>query len=249
MSLRDNDNLEESGQLIQDGPNVKRLAFGEWKTLKQWSQDSRCTVAYATLWNRIRHGVSLEKSIAGGLCRRGDFYEGFGERKTLHEWASDPRSLVTQTALKQRLKRGEALETALTRPIDPNRPRAGHIPATWSGFGETKTFSQWFNDQRCTISRSALRDRLNAGVLIEDALVARPFQLVSKKVSAFGERKVAEEWSKDPRCKVSLIVLLRRLRMGMDPELALANPSVGEAFLRLRSWKRAFEMAGRYRRS
>ena|GEM_PF-4783179 len=193
----------------------------------QWSQDSRCTVAYGTLWTRVRQGMPLEEAILSGLCRRGNLYDGFGEQKTLSEWAADPRCRTTQTALKQRLKRGEALETALTRPVDPKRPQAGHAPTTWTGFGETKTLLQWFNDPRCTISRRALRARLNAGVPIEEALVAHPFQLVSKKVSAFGERKVAEEWSKDPRCKVSLLTLLRRLRMNLDPELALTNPYVG----------------------
>lgn len=34
--------------------NIFIEAFGETKTLKEWSKDSRCVVAYKTLWHRIQ---------------------------------------------------------------------------------------------------------------------------------------------------------------------------------------------------
>lgn len=43
-------------------------------------------------------------------------------------------------------------------------------------------------------------------------------------ISAFGEVKYIEEWSRDPRCKITAVSLARRLRSGSEPEAAIASP-------------------------
>ena len=44
-------------------------------------------------------------------------------------------------------------------------------------------------------------------------------------VTAFGETKGVSEWARDPRCKVTLVTLLRRLDRGMSPvEAITAKP-------------------------
>lgn len=43
--------------------NVVLEAFGESKTLGQWAADSRCAVAYPTLWARYRNGWDAEAAI------------------------------------------------------------------------------------------------------------------------------------------------------------------------------------------
>lgn len=43
-------------------------------------------------------------------------------------------------------------------------------------------------------------------------------------VTAFGETKCIAEWQHGPRCTVSMTVLHRRLKAGMDPEAAITKP-------------------------
>lgn len=42
-------------------------AFGERKTMAEWSEDSRCVVPYSTLWNRIARGIAAESAITSPL--------------------------------------------------------------------------------------------------------------------------------------------------------------------------------------
>ena len=48
--------------------NVPKLAaFGEIKTVKQWSEDARCKVGYRTLFGRLKAGRSLEWALSAPL--------------------------------------------------------------------------------------------------------------------------------------------------------------------------------------
>ena len=38
-------------------------AFGERKTMQQWTEDERCAVDYATIWARVGRGWSHERAI------------------------------------------------------------------------------------------------------------------------------------------------------------------------------------------
>lgn len=44
------------------------------------------------------------------------------------------------------------------------------------------------------------------------------------RIEAFGERKGANEWSRDPRCRVSRAVLVKRFAAGIAPEIAITSP-------------------------
>lgn len=46
--------------------NVFIEAFGETKTIAEWSRDSRCGCPYATLQKRIYHGIMPELAILAG---------------------------------------------------------------------------------------------------------------------------------------------------------------------------------------
>lgn len=48
----------------------------------------------------------------------------------------------------------------------------------------------------------------------------------NRNVEAFGETKCVSEWSRDPRCEVSLVTLNTRLRRGWDFLAALTTPGV-----------------------
>lgn len=46
-------------------------AFGETKTVAEWTRDNRCAVSYGTLWERLRsHRDTPEVSIASPAWRR-----------------------------------------------------------------------------------------------------------------------------------------------------------------------------------
>lgn len=66
-------NFIRSGHILSCGclkrdrqvENARRYeAFCESKTMREWSADSRCSVRFSTLAERIRVGWSLEKAIA-----------------------------------------------------------------------------------------------------------------------------------------------------------------------------------------
>ena len=53
----------------RDSPHVE--AFGEVKSIPQWSHDERCQVNYHTLRARLARGMEPEKAIAGRLLGPG----------------------------------------------------------------------------------------------------------------------------------------------------------------------------------
>ncbi len=57
-----------------------RTAFGEFKTLTEWSRDSRCAVCLNTLTDRLKKGMSLEAALTTppANCGRNSPYWGTG---------------------------------------------------------------------------------------------------------------------------------------------------------------------------
>jgi len=85
---------------------------------------------------------------------------------------------------------------------------------------------------------SSLSRRLKLGWDPEYALTA-PRQSAGrrpgKELEAFGEKKTAADWLRDPRCKViSAGTLKARLARGLSPEEALRRPAFAENRTRLR---------------
>jgi hypothetical protein len=99
-----------------------------------------------------------------------------------------------------------------------------------TAFGETKCLLDWSNDPRCSISASSLQRRLQQGHTVEDAITKpalrrRLRKRPRRKLTAWGESKLAAEWSRDPRCKISAETLRARVTNGIHPETAMLLPT------------------------
>ena len=102
-------------------------------------------------------------------------------------------------------------------------------------FGERKPFMEWLNDSRCVVSEGALRKRIyTLKWPHEKALTTRP---VDEKqfITAFGETKTVEAWSRDPRCQVGASSLRRRLfDLNWDAQKALETPRLDHESISVR---------------
>ena len=96
-------------------------------------------------------------------------------------------------------------------------------------FGETKGMMAWTRDPRCSVSATAIKQRLVGGWQAERA-ISEPAQNrggsdnYTTELVAFGERKGITDWSRDRRCKVRLTGLVDRLRRGWSAEDAVMTP-------------------------
>jgi len=98
---------------------------------------------------------------------------------------------------------------------------------TVAALGEIKGPAAWARDRRCAVSMTGLILRLRKGWGPEEAITTpsntgRPGPVVW--VTAFGETKGAEDWARDPRCRVRATSLRERLRRGMAAEVAITAP-------------------------
>lgn len=194
-------------------------AFGESKSLAEWSQDDRCKVSRSILRKRVsKEGRALEEAMTTppgtgqGPRKPRRKYKAFGEEKTAGAWARDERCVVTQQSLNYRLKVLDwPIEKAMTWPAW--KPEG---EGQYTAFNETKTLSEWAQDQRCIVSRDTLSDRVrNKHWSLEKALTTpkdtRPLSTItatttvdrdgtthSMKVpgyEAFGRVLPAKEWA------------------------------------------------------
>ncbi len=110
--------------------NVVLTAFGETKTVAQWSEDPRCPVSAGTLYARIETGWDDVSALTKRRAQEyGPTLKAFGKEKLLSEWARDPRCVVTYKVLWQRLRLNQfpSNEAAITSV--PRRCGRGH----WTG--------------------------------------------------------------------------------------------------------------------
>lgn len=97
--------------------NVFATAFGETKTLRQWSRDERCKCGYRRLVKRIQvfqwdHEQAIVKPPKPAL------FFAFGEAKTIPEWSNDPRCKCTKQQLNNRVScKGWNIERAIATPV------------------------------------------------------------------------------------------------------------------------------------
>ncbi|MBI4606847.1 MAG: hypothetical protein HY721_33190 [Planctomycetes bacterium] len=115
------------------------------------------------------------------------------------------------------------------RKRPPNRPR----PPRWtiSAFGETKGPTAWSKDPRCAVRLPSLIKRLRSGIKPAEA-ITRPRTRVGNVepkvlVKAFGMTKNLTDWSRDRRCRVTMVTIAHRLRHRVAPEIAIAAPPYG----------------------
>lgn len=78
-------------------------AFGEEKTLVEWSRDERCKVSRECLYERLSNGWNPQKAITKKPGRRNILFKAFGEEKTAKQWSEDSRCAVHVKTLRYRL--------------------------------------------------------------------------------------------------------------------------------------------------
>ena len=192
----------------RSSPNSTILeAFGEAKSIAEWSRDPRCRIGYGALCLRIRSGEPLEMAIArvpdlpigeksGHRQRLSGFryrnpsrpYRGmnitaFGETKSPEEWAKDQRCTVRAPSLVIRIKNGLSPEAAIT---------SANRTGVYEAFGDRKTLAEWEQDPRCTLTAGGLRVRLQRGMNLEEALTKPRLVDIQRTIheqpfEAFGE--------------------------------------------------------------
>ena len=94
-----------------------------------------------------------------------------------------------------------------------------------NAFEETKSVSEWTQDERCKVACRTLYGRIfTCNWLPEIAITTLPGQNV-KQLTIFGETKNMNDWVKDKRCQVSRAAFYSRIKNGCDPEKALTTPA------------------------
>lgn len=102
---------------------TKIKAFGEVKTVAEWTRDPRCTIPYSALLFRLNAGWPEEESITRpsgdkkGRQRNSQLLTAFGETKTYPGWTKDPRCVVKESCLRMRIHEyGYSPEQAIVTP-------------------------------------------------------------------------------------------------------------------------------------
>lgn len=222
-------------------------AFGQTKTIAEWSRDKRCVVNAGALYARLnRMDISPEDAISKINLpfqqndKRLVRITAFGLTKTISEWAQDKRCPIKASALYARLKAGITPEDAIAKKKLTPRPK--RKPRTQiTAFGDTMTITEWSRDERCVVSSTKLSERLKAGITPEDAIskaVLIPRRrteppIKPRLIIAWGEQKTVKQWSEDPRCAVNYETLKTRFCKGSrnnrtiyrnNPEMAISQP-------------------------
>jgi len=139
------------------------LVYGETKTIKEWSEDSRCKVCYGTLKARILiQNMDPEQAMTDEDYQHELKIEAFGECKNVVDWSKDERCSVNDKTIYARLYSGWSNEDAISKPSI----RVKSLTA----FGETKSIHKWAADSRCVVSRRTLYVRISKNWPLEKAL-------------------------------------------------------------------------------
>ncbi len=96
-------------------------AFGEKKTLIDWSKDPRCLVSYENMITRLQKKWDFEKVISRPKTKPNEknivFIEAWTERKSSTDWLSDPRCMIKdRDILTYRIRNGWTSEEAISIP-------------------------------------------------------------------------------------------------------------------------------------
>ncbi|MBX7132742.1 MAG: hypothetical protein K1X67_08715 [Fimbriimonadaceae bacterium] len=234
-------NLTDFVRQRTTGGTVHALsAFGETKTLADWSRDERCEVSATTIGVRLREGLSPEEAITNPskasqgykdkVVGKHDrfFITAFGETKDIRHWIHDKRCKVAMHTLRKRLSQGQDPEFAMT--AKPGSFANGKMKPKYRAFGKEMTVQEWANDEKCVVSLDHLRARIQAGWDVELALTSpvnmaeNQRMLKARKYTAFGETLSLQEWARHPLCRCCHGTLVNRLNRGADFELALTTP-------------------------
>jgi len=118
---------------------------------------------------KVRSFVDHTGKTFGSLTVKGYL----GKRGDRHCWECQCACGVTREASSTRLVEGRARQCkvcARKALLDFHKERTSHV-----AFGEDKSFMEWTNDERCTVSGRTLRRRLKMGMSMEQALSKKPY--------------------------------------------------------------------------
>jgi hypothetical protein len=169
-------------------------AFGERKTLTQWSRDPRCAVQRKTLEMRLACRWEPERAITTAKHDRslGDFTVD-GRTLSLPEWCK-VMNLRYHTLYKRVALRGMSIEDAIQKG---SKDTIRLITA----FGNTRPAYRWVVDDRAGVaSLGTLLKRLDAGWSAEQAITTPPDNQSTldsgTKYPAFGRRLSIPTWAR-----------------------------------------------------
>ena len=152
-------------------------AFGERKSLFEWSRDRRSIVSHLTLAARMDANWELESALTippiKNIRQMEKVLVAFGVSKTIQDWGADPRAKVPCRTILWRTRRGWSPELAITQepPQVPTvRTGARRTPTQYAAFGDTNTLRGWLEDPRCKVKREKLLRSLAQGLSMEEAL-------------------------------------------------------------------------------
>lgn len=133
----------------------------------------------------------------------------------------DPRCVVTRKSLRDRRAKGWTLEEAMTTPAATVGSRTGAKGKLYFAFGEWKSMHAWSLDPRCKVSLSGLRQRIENGQSMEEALQNKPLRNPDFSIRhAFGKSGTLTDIVKMfPNVKYQTV--LARMANGLSLEEAL----------------------------
>lgn len=113
-----------------------------------------------------------------------------------------------------------------TRKVQCNNKRSNKLITAW---GETKTISQWSDDERCSVSQNVLSIRLRCDNRTNEEIISLPNNMPKKTtiyLTAFGETKSIKDWLNDSRCSVEYSTLFYRIKYSTNytPEEMISLP-------------------------
>lgn len=207
------------------------VTFYEWAMANGWEEgmsvDRINNDLHYDPYNCRIAGWAKERGVQNRNTRRNVPITAWGETKVLFDWGEDPRCKIGVWGLRSRYDRGgwDSMEEMISAPATEKKESQRNMKTNrmLTAFGETKCLNAWLEDERCVIGIDGLRDRLKRGWDFEKALTTTHND--SRKrlmITAFGETKPILEWVKDSRCKIKIDCLRDRLKLGLDPELAMS---------------------------
>lgn len=161
---------------------IRATAWGENKTLVEWSEDYRAAseIKYRTILDRMNRGWSMEDAISKSVRTfknlpsgrplappvKGSHpydptIEAFGETKALWEWAQDARCRVGKKVLWKRINElGWIPEDAISKHPSPNNG------IRYEGYN----ILYWSKQPECEVSYNTLARRLKLGEALNTAM-------------------------------------------------------------------------------
>ncbi|WP_280313965.1 hypothetical protein [Nocardia wallacei] len=199
------------------------VAFGQRKTLAEWSKDPRCVVKREALRTRLAIGWKAEDALTRPKHERPTMeFTHEGRTMTLLGWAKHS-GIKYKTLYRRITTGGMTFADALAKG-----PEGAHFLIPVTAFGETKPMYQWAYDARAQCSVDTLRRRLREGWDPEQAITHEPRSRstlgTGVPFTAFGQRRGLQDWARLTHIPAEVI---RQRMVGHDLTLEAALHSLG----------------------